>query len=312
MLVARIYVSKTEVRAEKVTAITSGLVGAEVDVYFDRSWDGYAKTYVWEHNGTTIDDTKCSGVIPHEVVAESGGHLRFGVYGTKNGTKVTPTLWCNVDTVRNGADPAGDESTDPTLPVWAQIRDMIGNLDDLDTEAKENLVAAVNEALTKGADRKEIEKIVSDYLETLDIVGQPGEPGEDGGYYTPGVTQPDNETLQFDFAPSKAGMEEVEPVRVKLPVPDSTQNGNGLTTTEKNLILSLFKNAAYTADMSATIAELEALWSGSGGDDTGGSGEGDSGEDTESVISQTGSVLTISGVADITTITQSGTVLTMA
>lgn len=42
---------------------------------------------------------------------------------------------------------------------------------------------------------------------------------------------------------------------------DSSQNGCGLTSTEKSLILSLFKNAAYTSDMSATIAQLEALWS---------------------------------------------------
>lgn len=213
MLVAKIYVSKTEVRAEKVTAITSGMVGAEADVYFDRSWDGYAKTYVWEHNGVVKDDVKCSGIIPHEVVAESGGHLRFGVYGTKNGTKVTPTLWCNVDIVKNGTDPTGDESTAYTLPVWAQIRDMVGNLDDLDTEAKENLVAAVNEALVKGGGS-----------------GGAGADGEDGGYYTPAVTQPDDETVQFDFTPSKVNMPAVEPVQVKLPIPDSSQNGaDGIT-----------------------------------------------------------------------------------
>lgn len=40
--------------------------------------------------------------------------------------------------------------------------------------------------------------------------------------------------------------------------------GSGITTAEKALILSLFKNTAYTADMSATLAQLEALWSGSG------------------------------------------------
>lgn len=38
--------------------------------------------------------------------------------------------------------------------------------------------------------------------------------------------------------------------------------GDGLSTTEKTMLLSLFKNAEYTADMSATIAQLETLWSG--------------------------------------------------
>lgn len=43
---------------------------------------------------------------------------------------------------------------------------------------------------------------------------------------------------------------------------DSSQNANCLTDAEKTLILSLFRNAAYTADMSATFAQLETLWSG--------------------------------------------------
>lgn len=38
--------------------------------------------------------------------------------------------------------------------------------------------------------------------------------------------------------------------------------GGGLSSTEKNLILSLFKNAAYTTNMRTTIARLETLWSG--------------------------------------------------
>lgn len=46
--------------------------------------------------------------------------------------------------------------------------------------------------------------------------------------------------------------------------------GDGLTTTEKNLLLSLFRNTAYTADMSAIIDRLVELWS---SDDDSGEGE---------------------------------------
>jgi len=218
MLVSKIYVSRTEIKVEKVTSITSGMVGAEVDVFFDRSWNGYAKTYVWEHNGVTKVDAKCSGIIPPEAVAESGGHLRFGVYGTKDG-KATPTLWCNVDTVKNGTEPTGDESTNSTLPVWAQIREMVGNLDDLDTEAKENLVAAVNEALVKGGGS-----------------GGAGADGEDGGYYTPDVTQPSDTTMEVAFTPSKADMPTVDPVTITLPVSsDSSQNANAVEPAEDDI-----------------------------------------------------------------------------
>lgn len=48
--------------------------------------------------------------------------------------------------------------------------------------------------------------------------------------------------------------------------PDENGNVNvdGVSAEEKELILSLFKNTAYTANMSATISRLESLWSGSG------------------------------------------------
>ena len=54
----------------------------------------------------------------------------------------------------------------PSLPVWAQIQAMVGDLGTLDTEAKSNLVAAINEALTKGGEiaPAEVQRIVEDYL----------------------------------------------------------------------------------------------------------------------------------------------------
>lgn len=65
----------------------------------------------------------------------------------------------------------------------------------------------------------------------------------------------------------KAEIAEMAAELVEVPEQDSSQNGDGLTGTEKTLILSLFRNAAYTADMSATFAQLEALWGGSGGEE---------------------------------------------
>ena len=46
------------------------------------------------------------------------------------------------------------------------------------------------------------------------------------------------------------------------PTPNS---GDGLSKTEKNLILTLFKNAMYTGNMTDTVTALENLWSESGG-----------------------------------------------
>lgn len=73
-------------------------------------------------------------------------------------------------------------------------------------------------------------------------------------------------------------------------------SGGGITDTEKGLLLSLFKNCVYTADMSGTIAQLETLWS-------------EEPEAPESGVTQSGKVLAIvSGV----TATQSGSILSIA
>lgn len=67
----------------------------------------------------------------------------------------------------------------------------------------------------------------------------------------------------------------------------SEDMANGLTDAEKALMLSLFKAAAYTENVSAKVTQLEALWSGSGdsggdsGDSGGDSGGSEGGDDTQ-------------------------------
>lgn len=51
----------------------------------------------------------------------------------------------------------------------------------------------------------------------------PPNDGEDGGHYIPVITQPTDNTLKFDFTPSKEGMPAVKPAVVKLPA----GNGSG-------------------------------------------------------------------------------------
>ena len=48
-------------------------------------------------------------------------------------------------------------------------------------------------------------------------IGGGGTPGQDGGYYTPSVTQPDEGTVEFNFTPSREGMPEVPGQSVTLP-----------------------------------------------------------------------------------------------
>jgi hypothetical protein len=185
------------------------------------------------------------------------------------------------------------------------------NKKDIETLNREKLPAdalpgAINEALAQAK-------------ASGDFKGEPGQPGDD---YV--LTEDDKQEIaemaaELVEVPESGGNVDLTGVvrSVNGQTPDengnveievgsgSSQNVNGLTATEKTLILSLFKNAAYTADMSATIAQLETLWSG-------GTVEPDEPvipDVPEADVSQTGSILSIvSGV----TVSQSGSVLAIA
>ena len=185
MLVAKIQVSGTRARTVYANPITAGMIGAEVAVvYTDPVWDGLAKTVVFYGAGTKDVVTQDQFVtIPAEVIAQDHVRLQVGIYGTDaEGVLAIPTLWADLGTVKPGADPSGDTTTDPSLPVWAQLQGMIGNLDDLDTDLKISLVAAVNEALRKGSalDAAAVRQIVTDYLTDNPPKGEPGPAGPQG------------------------------------------------------------------------------------------------------------------------------------
>lgn len=132
--------------------ITTGLTGKAVTFRFGAGWENVtARTAVFEGSGVTRDCFIENGeaVIPHECLTVPGGVLRCGVYGVE-GDKKTPTVYAELGQIERGADPSGDTSTDPTLAVWAQILAKMGSLDDLTTEAKNTLVAAINEAAQTG------------------------------------------------------------------------------------------------------------------------------------------------------------------
>lgn len=132
--------------------ITTGLTGKTVTFRLGEGWENVtARTAVFEGSGVTKDCLIENGaaVIPHECLTVPGGVLRCGVYGVE-GDKKTPTVYAELGQIERGADPSGDTSTDPTLAVWAQILAKMGSLDDLTTEAKNTLVAAINEAANSG------------------------------------------------------------------------------------------------------------------------------------------------------------------
>lgn len=152
MELAKMEVSRAEIRKVHRGKLTSGMVGAEVAFSFDDAWDGLNRIAVFKAGGTVKDVLLIgeSCVIPHEVL-ERPVHLVVGVYGTDaDGSVVIPTVWADLGMVEQGAKPSGEISKKPTPEVWAQILGMIGDLKKLNTEDKSSLVAAINEVLRKG------------------------------------------------------------------------------------------------------------------------------------------------------------------
>lgn len=169
MKIAEVKVGKTTCKVTPLVLIPQGIVGATISIeYTDPAWDGLQKTVVFRSAVTKdVLDAGNEVVIPAEVVNRAGVNLYMGVYGVgAEGRTVIPTIWKELGLVYGAAAPSGDASSDPALPVWAQIQAMIGDLDELDTETKNDIVSAVNEALAKGVamDEAEIRRIVADYL----------------------------------------------------------------------------------------------------------------------------------------------------
>lgn len=143
--------------------LTKGQIGAQVQFMFNDHWTDMKKTAVFKRCGKTIDvvDSEWNGdivTVPPEMTEEAGLQVYVGVYGvSEDGKRITPTLYAPLGAVALGAEPDGDPSTDPTLPVWAQLQAQIGNLT---TEDKTSLVAAINEAAKSGGGGFEYDFII--------------------------------------------------------------------------------------------------------------------------------------------------------
>ena len=136
--------------------LTAGMAKAvTVELVFSDDWSGLTKTAVFSAGRTTVDvlESAWDGnkvVVPHEILADAGPIARVGVYGANADGLILPTVWVTLGKVMPAADPSGDPGTDPSLPVWAQLQNQIGDLDDLKTHNKGNLVDAINEARSSG------------------------------------------------------------------------------------------------------------------------------------------------------------------
>lgn len=128
--------------------LTSGMVGKQIRLEFTEDWKGLAKTAVFTAGDVTWD-VLCTGdtvTVPAEVLEKPLAALYVGVYGIGGeGTLAIPTVRVNCGEILPGVDPSGDPGTEPTPALWAQLEGAVGDLTQLETQSRDNLVAAINE-----------------------------------------------------------------------------------------------------------------------------------------------------------------------
>lgn len=141
MIYAQIEVTGNRLSVTPEQPLTTGTLGGRVALRFDESWQERSKTLIWRGSGRTVADPACTGVIPWEVLTQPHGTLYLGVYGTE-GECATPTLWVEVGQILPGADPQADPASDPSLPMWAALKQDMG-----DVEAALDAILSIQEGL---------------------------------------------------------------------------------------------------------------------------------------------------------------------
>lgn len=116
-----------------------------VEFQFDKSWDGYSKSAIFEAGGVqqppvALTDDRC--IIPVECLKQAGVNLRIGVYGVKDGVQ-RDTVWCLTSRIMYAVEPSelippsglGSSCGD----VTAQILEVIQENTATDEEVQEAL-----------------------------------------------------------------------------------------------------------------------------------------------------------------------------
>lgn len=151
----RISVRKSVLDILQREIITSGSVNIYTASFtFDSAWEGLERIAVFQIGTDAVsiclgEENCCT--IPWEVLQAPNYILRVGVYGTRGGEVVLPTIWGELGRIREGVH-LGGSAQPPTPGLIDQILAKIGNLEELDTSSKESLVAAVNELYAGGTE----------------------------------------------------------------------------------------------------------------------------------------------------------------
>lgn len=175
-------------------ALTEKAVGIKAEFVFDNAWDGLSKIIVFRSGGNATKGIEIDGsaTVPWELLTP-GDILSVGIVGrSQDGKVVIPTVWADCGMVKPSA--AGVEPGDPKPEPSPDVVDQINQKADEAYRKAEEAIEKV-ENFTPGCDPGE------------------GEPGKDGGYYTPSVDDDGNLT----WTASKPNMPEIPGSNIQGP-----------------------------------------------------------------------------------------------
>lgn len=107
-----------------------------VEFRFSPEWEDLNRVAVFRSGETVIDvllDDSNICFIPWEVLVDHDVHVDFGVYGTRDGNVVLPTVWARTKDILEGVV-TGAESQPPSPTLYEQLLAKMKLLDELDLE----------------------------------------------------------------------------------------------------------------------------------------------------------------------------------
>lgn len=118
-----------------------------VEFYFSPEWDDLTRVAVFRSGETIVDvilDESNICFMPWEVLVDHSVPVDFGVYGTKNGDVVLPTIWASTEDILEGVVTGADaQPPSPTLYeqllAKMEILDKLGDLPNLKPLTNEEL-----------------------------------------------------------------------------------------------------------------------------------------------------------------------------
>lgn len=185
-----LYADKNKLTVRKRGAVTSGSVNVyPVRFEFSEDWEGMTRVAVFqtadgEPVSMALDENGgCS--IPREVLTKPGVRLRAGVYGTKGGDTVLPTIWADLGEILRGVTMPDGGSYPPTPELWEQSL----------AQKQDRLKGVSGQVVGFDAEgNAEAQDIVPGPEGPVGPQGEPGPPGDTGPAGEPGPPGKDGET----------------------------------------------------------------------------------------------------------------------